>query len=66
MSSVNLLLRRQGGAQAEDPATRLLTVLLLNLRVPVDVSYWATWEEDRDEMGGGGGDVGGVGPFCCW
>ncbi|CAK9004730.1 3-glucosyltransferase (Dolichyl-P-Glc:Man9GlcNAc2-PP-dolichyl glucosyltransferase) (Asparagine-linked glycosylation protein 6 homolog) (Dol-P-Glc:Man(9)GlcNAc(2)-PP-Dol alpha-1 [Durusdinium trenchii] len=41
MSSVNLLLRRQGGAQAEDPATRLLTVLLLNLRVPVDVSYWA-------------------------
>ncbi|CAJ1337180.1 unnamed protein product [Effrenium voratum] len=40
MSSVNLLLRR-GSAQAEDPATRLLTILLLNLRVPVDVSYWA-------------------------
>lgn len=40
MSSVNLLLRR-GAAQAEDPATRLLQVLLLNLRVPVDVSYWA-------------------------
>jgi hypothetical protein len=40
MSSVNLLLRR-GSAQADDPATRLLTILLLNLRVPVDVSYWA-------------------------
>ncbi|CAE7018140.1 GTG2 [Symbiodinium sp. KB8] len=40
MSSINLLLRR-GSAQAEDPATRLLTILLLNLRVPVDVSYWA-------------------------
>ena len=40
MSSLNLLLRR-GAAQAEDPATRLLQVLLLNLRVPVDVSYWA-------------------------
>ena len=42
MSSVNVnLLLRRGSAQADDPATRLLTILLLNLRVPVDVSYWA-------------------------
>merc|ERR1719445_195732 len=40
MSSVNLLLRR-GGAQAEDPATRLLNILLVHLRVPLDISYWA-------------------------
>lgn len=39
MSTVNLLLRR-GGAHSEDPATRLLNLLLVHLRVPLDVSYW--------------------------
>jgi len=39
VSSVNLLLRR-GGASNEDPATRLLNILLIHLRMPVDVSYW--------------------------
>jgi len=40
MAAVNLFLRRSGGAQAEDPATRLLNVLLVYLRVPLDISYW--------------------------
>jgi len=38
MSVANLMLRR-GGA-GEDPATRLLNVLLVYLRVPLDISYW--------------------------
>lgn len=40
MSSVNLLLRR-GGAQADDPATRLLRVLLVHLGISLDIEYWA-------------------------
>jgi len=40
MSSVNLLLRR-GGANSDDPATRLLNMLLVYLKVPLDISYWA-------------------------
>jgi len=39
MATINLLLRR-GGAQAEDPATRLLNILLVHLRIPIDPSYW--------------------------
>mmetsp|Transcript_84431 Transcript_84431/g.149369 ORF Transcript_84431/g.149369 Transcript_84431/m.149369 type:complete len:515 (-) Transcript_84431:104-1648(-) len=39
MATINLLLRR-GGAQAEDPATRLLNVLLVHLMIPIDPSYW--------------------------
>jgi len=39
MATVNLLLRR-GGAHNEDPATRLLNLLLVHLRVPLDISYW--------------------------
>ncbi|CAE8613550.1 unnamed protein product, partial [Polarella glacialis] len=40
MSSINLLLRRGGGAEAEDPSTRMLHILLDQLGVPVDISYW--------------------------
>lgn len=39
MACVHLILRR-GAAHAEDPATRLLNILLIHLRVPLDVSYW--------------------------
>lgn len=39
MSSVHLLLRR-GTAQADDPATRLLNMLLVHLDLPLDASYW--------------------------
>jgi len=40
ISSVNLLLRR-GQVGAEDPATRLLNLILVYLRIPLDISYWA-------------------------
>jgi len=40
MSTVNLLLRRTA-ALGEDPATRLLNVLLVHLRIPLDITYWA-------------------------
>mmetsp|Transcript_8230 Transcript_8230/g.18400 ORF Transcript_8230/g.18400 Transcript_8230/m.18400 type:complete len:526 (+) Transcript_8230:131-1708(+) len=36
---VNLLLRR-GVGQGDDPATRLLNMLLVHMRIPLDVSYW--------------------------
>lgn len=39
MASFNLLLRK-GNAQNDDPATRLLSVLLVYLHVPLDISYW--------------------------
>lgn len=38
-SSARLVLRH--GTQGEDPATRLLTLILVYLGVPLDVSYWA-------------------------
>mmetsp|Transcript_10504 Transcript_10504/g.19009 ORF Transcript_10504/g.19009 Transcript_10504/m.19009 type:complete len:483 (+) Transcript_10504:114-1562(+) len=36
---VNLLLRR-GAGKGDDPATRLLNMLLVYLRIPLDASYW--------------------------
>merc|ERR1712125_168038 len=29
-----------GNAEADDPATRLLNLLLVYLRIPLDISYW--------------------------
>merc|ERR1712232_207471 len=29
-----------GNAEADDPATRLLNLLLIHLRIPLDISYW--------------------------
>lgn len=39
MCLLNLILRR-GRAEAEDPGTRLLDVLLVHLHIPLDTSYW--------------------------
>lgn len=39
MASLNLLLRRSA-AQAEDPATRLVDMVLVYLQIPLDISYW--------------------------
>eukprot|EP00927_Polykrikos_kofoidii_P071021 TRINITY_DN67362_c0_g1_i1.p1 TRINITY_DN67362_c0_g1~~TRINITY_DN67362_c0_g1_i1.p1 ORF type:complete len:526 (+),score=77.54 TRINITY_DN67362_c0_g1_i1:159-1736(+) len=39
MCCVNLLLRR-GRAEADDPATRLLNLLLVHLHISLDTSYW--------------------------
>jgi len=38
-ASVNLLLRR-GAGKGDDPATRLVNMLLVHLQIPLDVSYW--------------------------
>ncbi|CAE8682221.1 unnamed protein product, partial [Polarella glacialis] len=40
MSSINLLLRRGGGAEAEDPSTRMLHILLDQLGVPLPMDRW--------------------------
>lgn len=39
MSTVNLLFHR-GNAEKEDPATRMVNILLVHLNIPLDVSYW--------------------------
>jgi hypothetical protein len=40
MSSVHLLRLEGFTAEADDPATRLLNLLLVYLHIPLDISYW--------------------------
>jgi hypothetical protein len=39
-ASIHLLLRTGFNAENEDPATRLLGLLLERLKIPLDISYW--------------------------
>merc|ERR1712113_1361832 len=39
MASIHLIFL-QGNAEADDPATRLVNLLLVHLRLPLDISFW--------------------------